>query len=386
MSSSTSTPAVNGRCDARFAAVRDELTRHIASGDELGASLTVDIGGRTVVDLWGGYRDPDRTRTWEQDTIANTWSTTKTITALAVLMLIDRDLLDPFAPVATYWPEFAEAGKERIEVRHLLSHTSGVSGWDEPFTTEELLDPPHAAERLARQTPWWEPGTASGYHSTTYGVLLGELVRRTAGMTLGQFIVDELAGPTGADFQLGARPADRGRVATIVPPPPVEADLSALPPDSIMTRTFRTAGLDANLANTTPWYDAEVGSANGHGNAHAIATLISAIARDGVVGQRRILSHDTVELVFQEQAHGPDLVLGLPLRWGIGMALSEPTSIPYIRGDRTAFWTGWGGSCAIADPDRQLTIGYVMNRMSDSFIGSDRVETYVDVIEECIPG
>ena len=170
-------PEIGGIADARFAPVRAALKEQLASGNELGASIAVDVDGEMVVDIWGGWRDAQRRSPWERDTITNVWSTTKTVTALAALVLVDRGLLDPYAPVARYWPEFAAHGKDAVEVRHLLSHTSGVSGWDPPFTLADLYDLKTSTDRLAGQAPWWEPGTASGYHAQNYGHLVGEWAR-----------------------------------------------------------------------------------------------------------------------------------------------------------------------------------------------------------------
>jgi len=166
---------IDGHCDPRFVGVRDALAANLDSGAELGASIVVDIDGHTAVDLWGGYRDTERSLPWESDTITNVWSTTKMVTCLAALMLIDRGVLDPDAPVATYWPEFAAAGKENVLVRHLLSHTSGVSGWDRPFSEEDLYDWELSTSRLAAQAPWWDSRTTSGYHAASQGHLIGKV-------------------------------------------------------------------------------------------------------------------------------------------------------------------------------------------------------------------
>src|SRR5215218_9221253 len=215
---------VHGSCDDRFSGVREALARNLEA-DELGASIAVDLDGETVVDLWGGYRDAEHTTPWAEDTIVNVWSTTKTVLNLAALMLVDRGVLDPFSPVAKYWPEFAANGKENIEVRHLMSHTSGVSGWEQPFVAEDMYDWNTSTSRLAAQAPWWEPGTASGYHANNQGHLVGEVIRRITGKHLKQFVAEEIAGPLGADFQIGAVEADWGRIAPVVPPPPLPFDL-----------------------------------------------------------------------------------------------------------------------------------------------------------------
>ena len=367
---------VQGTCDKRFDPVREELASRLASGDEVGASLVIDIDGEVVADLWGGFADEARTRPWTADTIVNVWSTTKTVTNLAALMLVDRGLLDPYAPVARYWPEFAANGKERIEVRHLLSHTSGVSGWDQPFSVEDMYDWETSTALLAAQAPWWAPGTASGYHALNQGHLVGEVIRRVTGTPLRQFVAEEIAGPLGADFQIGAAERDSGRIAQIIPPPPLDFDLMAAGADSLMVKTFTGPAADASAANTPGWRNATIGAANGHGNARSVARVLSVISRAGEAGGVRLLAPETIDVIFDEQSNGVDLVLGVPMRFGIGYGLPVPESIPFIPEGRICFWGGWGGSVIVMDTDRRLTFSYVMNKMGPGIIGSDRSAAY----------
>ncbi|WP_280371759.1 serine hydrolase domain-containing protein [Nocardia wallacei] len=367
---------LNGHNDERFACVRDQLCNNLESGEELGAAVAVDIDGELVVDLWGGYRDTARTLPWEEDTIVNVWSTTKEITALAVLMLVERDLIDLDTPVAKYWPEFGQAGKEAIEVRHVMAHTAGVSGWEQPFALADMYDWEKAVSRLAGQAPWWEPGTASGYHALNFGHLLGEIVRRVSGNTLEQFVATEIAEPLGVDLQIGATAKDDDRIAEIVPPPPFE-----LGPAPAEVTLKSLAGLDAAAANTIEWRRADMGAVNGHTNARALARTMSAISRGGQVGEVRLLSMETIDRIFEEQAHGEDLVLGIPLRWGIGFGLPEPTTVPYLpTNEKVCYWGGWGGSMTVMFPERRMTLSYVMNRMGPGVVGSDRSEAYIRAI------
>ena len=208
---------VHGEFDPRFAAVADALAGNLDSGTDVGASVAVVLDGAFVVDIWGGSKQPDGSEPWERDTIVNVFSTTKTMTALCALILADRGELDFDAPVARYWPEFAAAGKERIEVRHLLGHTAGLSGWDEPLTPEDLADWERCTSLLAAQAPWWEPGTRSGYHAVTQGYLVGELVRRITGVSLGQFFRETVAEPLGADFHIGLPEEADPRVVPLIP-------------------------------------------------------------------------------------------------------------------------------------------------------------------------
>jgi CubicO group peptidase (beta-lactamase class C family) len=370
---------VHGTCSERFEPLRAALEENLASGEELGASVFVDVDGETVVDLWGGHRDSDRTTPWTEDTIVNVWSTTKTVTSLAALMLVERGELDVYSPVAGYWPEFAANGKERIEVRHLMAHTSGVSGWEEPFATEEMYDWEASTAKLAAQAPWWEPGTASGYHAHNQGHLVGEVVRRITGASLKQFVAEEIAGPLGADFQIGAAERDWERIADVVPPPPLPIDLDALDRNGPMYKTFMGPPANAAAANTPAWRNADMGALNGHGNARSVARISSVVTRGGEVDGVRLLSPRTIDVVFDEQVEGPDLVLGLPLRWGIGYALPQRgvhEHVPLPDG-RICFWGGWGGSMAIMDLERRMTIAYTMNKMAPGIIGSVRSAEYI---------
>jgi CubicO group peptidase (beta-lactamase class C family) len=357
--------------------VREALETNLASGEELGASIAINLDGQNLVDIWGGWRDQGRTQAWDEDTIVNVWSTTKTVTSLAVLMLVSRGQVDVYAPVARYWPEFAAAGKDRVEIRHLMSHTSGVSGLDQPATIEDLYNWKRSTSRMASQAPWWEPGTASGYHALNFGHLLGEVVRRVTGKSLKQFVAEEIAGPLGADFQIGAREADAARIAPVVPPPPLPFDLAAMDPKSPAVRTFTGPPADANDANTAAWRAADIGGANGHGNARSVARLLSAISLGGQVDNARLLSSETISLIFEQQSDGVDLVVGVPLRFGIGYGLPKLETVPYIPEGRVCFWGGWGGSVILMDLDRRLTMSYMMNKMGPGIIGSERSEAYV---------
>ncbi|MEV0167407.1 serine hydrolase domain-containing protein [Nonomuraea fuscirosea] len=368
---------LNGTVVAGFEPVRDVVEEHLRSGAEAGMSLVVERDGERLADLWGGHRDAARTRRWKRDTITNTWSITKTVTSLAALLLVDAGELDVHAPVARYWPEFAANGKERVEVRHLLSHTSGISGLDQPARLDDLYDVRAAAARMASQAPWWEPGSTSGYHVLNYGHLIGELVFRLTGLSLRAFVRQHLAGPLGADFQLGVRDEDLGRVADVIPPA-AGLDLSALDPDSVAYRTFTGPAADAAAANTPAWRAAELGAANGHGNARSVARILASSAR--------LLKPATLDLIFAEQSNGPDLVNGLHLRWGIGFALPDRRTLPWLPDGRVAFWGGWGGSMAIMDFDRGVTIAYVMNDMGADILGSARSAAYVQAVYRALDG
>jgi CubicO group peptidase (beta-lactamase class C family) len=370
---------IEGTADSRFDALREEFQRQLDSGADLGASIAVVEHGTPIVDLWGGYADEERAKPWQRDTITNVWSITKTMTALSALMLADRGQLDLDAPVAKYWPEFAQNGKSEITVKQLMSHTAGLSGWEAPFSIADIYDYEKATSRLAAQTPWWEPGTASGYSLVNYGHLVGELVRRISGKTLREFIATEIAGPLGADFTIGVPRSEYDRVSNVVPPPPLNLDLAQLPPDHPARKTLGAFQLDATAPRTDAWRGAEIGAANGFSNARAVARIQSVITNGGEVDGVRLLSPATIERIFEVQSDGVDLVLFEQLRFGIGYGLTSPARVGMPQG-RVAYWGGWGGSVVINDVDRGITFSYVMNKMADGVVGSTRSDLYFQAV------
>ncbi len=361
---------IHGTFDESFATVRDVLSASIDSGADVGASVAVVHEGRLVVDLWGGWADEARTRPWEGDTITNVWSTTKTMTFVAALVLADRGELDFDAPVARYWPEFAAAGKAGVLVRNVMGHTAGLSGWEQPMTAEGFEDWERCTSLLAAQAPWWEPGTASGYHAITQGYLIGELVRRITGQSFGAFFAKELAGPLGADFHIGLDPVHFDRVSNVIPNPPME-----FPPGMDMTsvaaRTFSNPPMDARFAHTSGWRRAEIPAANGHGNARSVATVQSIVSNGGEANGTRFVSDTTLARIFDVQAQGIDQVLGIPAKIGMGYGLNGEES-PISPNPRACYWGGWGGSLCINDLDARLTITYVMNKMGEGTTGDVR--------------
>lgn len=361
---------LHGTIDDRFEPLAQILHTQLESGYDLGASLAVAVDGQIVTDCWGGWADEARTEPWQSDTITNVWSTTKTMTALCALILIDRGLLDPSEKVATYWPEFSTNGKQDIEVRHIMSHTSGVSAWAQPVTVDDILDDDRATEMLARQAPWWQPGTASGYHALNQGHLVGEVIRRIDGRGLKQFFAEEVAGPLRADFTIGAPESERRRISNVIPPPPLPMP-EEIDPESVMIKTFTGPAPDASIAHTAAWRDATIGAANGHGNARSVAMIQAAISNGGRVGDTQLLSSDTVARIFEPQSNGVDLVLGLPLSFGLGYALADPTNTFGVTSGQVCYWGGWGGSIVINDLDHRITMAYMMNRMQAGLVGND---------------
>ncbi|MFC6042739.1 serine hydrolase domain-containing protein [Nocardioides hankookensis] len=373
---------VEGTCHPSFEPLRDLLAANLAAGTEAGASVAVVHDGELVADLWGGEARPGEP--WREDTIVQVWSVTKTMAALTVLVLADRGEIDLDAPVASYWPEFRNGD---VLVRHLLAHTSGQAGWTEPLSVDGLLDLEHAERLLAEQDPWWPPGTASGYHMVSYGHLLDGLVRGATGTPLADQFRTLVAEPLGADFHLGVPEAALDRCADLVPPPPGGLDLSVLPEGNLLVPTIVNPVLDVGgFCNTAPWRRVSVAGANGHGNARSIARAQSVVSHGGEVDGVRVLAQETIDRVFEVQADGPDLVLMVPLRWGIGYGLPQPSAAPAVPEGRVCWWTGYGGAIVVNDLDRRTTVAYAMNRMENHFTSSDRTDGYVRTAFACVEG
>lgn len=276
---------VHGTCSDDFQKVGQAFARNFDEGLELGAAVAVTLDGAPVVDMWAGDADP-KGNPWQENTIVNVYSSTKTMAATCMLMLADRGELDFDAPVAQYWPEFAQNGKESVLVRHVMSHTAGVSGFDPPVTVEEIYDLDGIAAHLAAQSLWWEPGTKSGYHAVTQGNLESEVLYRITGKRMGQWFRDEVAGPTGADFHMGLPASEDHRVAELVPP---EVNLTAEPMingvpitmEMIAGKTLMSLTLTATEPQTREWRAAEIPAAGGIGNARAMARIHSFLACGG---------------------------------------------------------------------------------------------------------
>jgi CubicO group peptidase (beta-lactamase class C family) len=361
---------IQGHCDPRFAGVRDAFARNFADGVEVGASFAAFLDGDLVIDIWAGDRDAEG-HPWEEDTIVNVYSTTKLMAAICTLMAADRGRLDLDAPVAEIWPEFAASGKSAIPTTWLLAHTSGVAGWAEPVSLADIFDWERSTALLAAQAPFWEPGTASGYHALTHGHLLGEVVRRSTGRSLGTFFREEVAGPLGADFHIGTPASCDPRLGRLVAPEASSLEGAGIAPGSVAARVLGNPPLRGEDANEVAWRRAEIPAANGHGNARSVARVAGALARGGELGGVRLLTEEMLARAMQEQSNSQDLVLGVPIRFGLGFGLTSK-EIPVGPHPRTLFWGGWGGSLAVADLDARLGFAYVMNRMSPTTLGDTR--------------
>ena len=362
-----------------FQPLADLFEASLTDGTDAGASVAVVHDGELVADLWGGEARPGVP--WTEDTVVQVWSVTKTMAALTTLVLADRGQIDLDAPVASYWSDFR---RDDVLVRHLLAHTSGYAGWTETLDVAGLLDLERSERMLAEQEPWWEPGTASGYHMVDYGHLLDGLVRAATGVPLAEQFRTLVAEPLGADFHLGVPDDVLDRCADLIPPPPGGIDFSTLPEGNLLIPTLVNPYLDPAIWSTPGWRRVSVAGANGHGNARSIARAQSVVSHGGEIGAVRLLSPATIDRIFEVQADGPDKVLLLPLRWGIGYGLPQPLSAPAVPDGRVCWWTGYGGAIVVNDLDRRTTVAYAPNRLENHMTSSPRTDAYVRTAFACI--
>ncbi|MFJ6086171.1 serine hydrolase domain-containing protein [Streptomyces sp. NPDC092369] len=384
---------VNGVVAEGFEPVRDAFARNFEVLGDRGAAVVVYRDGHKVVDLWGGTKDVDGTEPWEPATAQIVRSATKGVAAAALLLLHQRGELDLDAPVGEYWPEYKAAGKERTRVWHLLAHRAGVPVLDRPLTPAQAADPVLGAEAVAAQAPAWEPGTDHGYHAQTYSWLTGELIRRVTGRSPGELIADEIAGPVGADLWLGLPESETGRVGRVaqVDPPPEPAGLRTRPkravadayadPTSLTTRAF--AAITPLPDENDPAYRAAaLPASNGIATADGLARLYASLIGE-VDGGRRLFTPETMELARTERSAGPDRVLVVPTRFGLGCMLHGAAS-PLL--SPTSFGhPGRGGALGFADPASGIAFGYVTNGFRTSVTADPRAQALVRAARGALP-
>ena len=367
----TAQPTISGSTAERFAGVRDAFAANFSDHDELGASFAVTLNGELVADLHGGWADPARTRPWTADTVVNVWSTTKGVHSACYAMAADRGLFSYDQPVADFWPEFSSNGKAAVTIGQLLSHQAGLCGFTTPASEPELVKD-GAAARLAAQAPLWEPGSASGYHALSIGILGTELFRRIEGRPIKQFVTEEIAGPLGVDFTVGLPVGQEHRCAELVPPPASPVDPAAFTHPQIAA--LGNPPLRAGFAMTPEWRAADLASANGHGTARALASIYAKLIapHDGLV------SPATLAKATAQQIRNVDLVLGIECDWAAGFLRNSsgvfgPTEAAFGH-------TGWGGSFAVADPETGLTFAYTMNRMDANLRDDARAKALIAAV------
>ncbi len=392
----TTSTDIQGWTANGFEGVRDAFAANFANGSEVGAAFAAYHRGNKVADLWGGIADQSTGRPWAEDTMILVFSTTKGITAMCANHLAQQGKLDVEAPVVDYWPEFGAAGKERITVAQVLCHQAGLAWTEPPMTLEDALDWDNVVQALAAEPPKWEPGTSHGYHATTYGWLVGELVRRVSGKSVGTYLRDEIAGPLAADFYIGLPEALEPRVAELISmfPPGVDIDPDApasdtpnpvremimqfMGPDTVLGKALASPGgafRRVDAFNTRAVRAAEIPAANGVGDARSIARLYSACIDevDGI----RILTPTQLDAAITQRTSGPNTVLlNLDIQFGLGFMVRS--SLIPLGGPRSFGHFGMGGSAGWADPDAELAFGYVMNRMDMGMAGDARSASLIN--------
>lgn len=368
---------ITGVCPPRLAAVRDRFAAHFDQGLEIGARFTACVDGEVVLDLMGGSADLAGTIPFGPETLATVFSTTKAVSAIMIARLVDRGLATYDTPVSDFWPEFAQAGKGAVTLGQMISHQAGLPGLAISPPPEDWLDPPMLAGRLAAQAPMWPLGTGSGYHPSTMSYLSGEVFRRLDGRTLGEAMREDLAEPLGLDFYIGLPEAEEPRLAEIKKPnaPP---NLGTI--DAIKKAAFLDRG---GIASSREWRAVELPGSNGVGTAEALAKAMAVVACGGTVGGMEILSADGVAELVKPRVSGPDKVLPFDLTWAAGL-MRNTGQFGAEAGPNTVGHFGWGGSMALADPDRRLSIGYVMNRQSPHLIADPRPLALTDAVYDSL--
>jgi len=398
---------VSGWCDAGFRAVQDAFAANFSDRGELGAAVSVLVGGRLVAELSGGSRDEAGQQPWTADTLVNVFSVGKGVLATCLARLIGRGQLDPDASVARYWPEFAARGKAAVTVRELLSHQAGLPALHAELAPGSALDWQFMTSLLAAEEPWWPPGSGHGYHVNTFGFLGGELLRRITGQLPGEYLRREVAGPLGADVHIGLAAAEFGRVAEFRWPDAVPASVLPGPDDArdtgIPVPTVLAQGDDppeppadtaknmtlhayfnppdlsgAGVVNTAAWRGAQIPSANAHATATGVARLYAPLAAGGGT----LVDPAALAIATTEQVYGEDLVLRRPSRFGLGFQLTQPER-EFGPGPACFGHFGAGGSVGFCDPDAGLAFGYVTNQMGPRW-RNPRNRALIDACYSCL--
>ena len=383
---------INGYVADGFGAVADAFDKNFEEHGELGAGFSAYVDGEQQVDIWAGIADRTTGRVWDDDTLQLVFSTTKGAAAICVARLAEAGKLDYDEKVATYWPEFAGAGKEAVTVGQVMSHQAGLPFVDAALTFDDLMAVTPAVEALAAQKPVWEPGTAHGYHAVTYGWLAGELVRRVDGRRIGQYFAEEVAAPLGLDFWIGLPESEEPRVARLEPaPPPTDPEALAMMMQMLgpgtngfkaltMNGALMAFGPGDNPFNSRALHATEMPAANGITNAGSLAKMYAATISevDGV----RLYGDDTVALTSAERVNGPDQCLVVPSRFGYGFMLDG--ELTPLLSPRAYGHAGAGGSLGYADPEHGVGYGYVMNQMAGGIAGDPRTINLNEALRTCL--
>jgi CubicO group peptidase (beta-lactamase class C family) len=373
---------IYGECDPQFSKVRETFEKLYKEDREIGSCFAVYKDGNPLVDLWGGFQDKDKTKPWQKDNLVTVYSTTKGVAAFCIALAMEKGLLKYEEKVSTYWPEFASNGKENITVGMLMSHQAGICS-PETRNVDDYYNQNLMSKKLAGMTPIWEPGTASGYHSMTFGWLTSELILRVTGKSLGTFFREEVGDQHEIDFFIGLPESEDHRVAELVPFDIVRNENSEQQQVELTDaqKSQRNSAGTLDIQNTKAWRQAEIPSANGQGNAAGLAKLYSLIVPED--NSLKLLKDDTVNQMTTMQIEGRDLVLAVQVRWGVGFILNKHKII-YGPIEGAFGHSGYGGSCAFGDPENKIGVSYVMNRMLDNFNADGRSIELINATYDCL--
>jgi len=373
---------IHGECDPQFSKVKETFEKLYQEDREIGSCFAVYKDGNPLVELWGGFQDKDKTKPWQKDNLVTVYSTTKGVAAFCIALAMEKGLLKYEEKVSTYWPEFASNGKEDITVGMLMSHQAGICS-PETRNVDDYYNQNLMAEKLAGMTPIWEPGTASGYHSMTFGWLTSELILRVTGKSLGTFFREEVGDQHEIDFFIGLPESEDHRVAELVPFEIVRNENSEQQKIELTEaqKSQRNSAGTLDIQNTKAWRQAEIPSANGQGNARGLAKFYSLIVPED--NSLKLLKDDTVNQMTTMQIEGRDLVLAVQVRWGVGFILNKHKVI-YGPVESAFGHSGYGGSCAFGDPENKIGISYVMNRMLDNFNADGRSIELINATYNCL--
>ena len=373
---------IQGECDPQFSKVKETFKKLYREDREIGSCFAVYKDGNPLVDLWGGFQDKDKTKPWQKDNLVTVYSTTKGVAAFCIALAMEKGLLKYEEKVSTYWPEFASNGKEDITIGMLMSHQAGICS-PETRNVDDYYNQNLMAEKLAGMTPIWEPGTASGYHSMTFGWLTSELILRVTGKSLGTFFREEVGDRHEIDFFIGLPESEDHRVAELVPFDIVRSENSEQQQVEFTDaqKSQRNSAGTLDIQNTKEWRQAEIPSANGQGNAGGLAKLYSLIVPED--NNLKLLKDDTVNQMTTMQIEGRDLVLAVQVRWGVGFILNKHKII-YGPIEGAFGHSGYGGSCAFGDPENKIGVSYVMNRMLDNFNADGRSIELINATYDCL--
>jgi len=373
---------IHGECDPQFSKVKETFEKLYQEDREIGSCFAVYKDGNPLVELWGGFQDKDKTKPWQKDNLVTVYSTTKGVAAFCIALAMEKGLLKYEEKVSTYWPEFASNGKEDITVGMLMSHQAGICS-PETRNVDDYYNQNLMAEKLAGMTPIWEPGTASGYHSMTFGWLTSELILRVTGKSLGTFFREEVGDQHEIDFFIGLPESEDHRVAELVPFEIVRNENSEQQKIELTEaqKSQRNSAGTLDIQNTKAWRQAEIPSANGQGNAGGLAKFYSLIVPED--NSKKLLKDDTVNQMTTMQIEGRDLVLAVQVRWGVGFILNKHKVI-YGPVESAFGHSGYGGSCAFGDPENKIGVSYVMNRMLDNFNADGRSVELINATYDCL--